>query len=188
MSEVSKPIFAFQGSADSTINVDDSFNENEYKVVGSWAIFNNYGGDYSKLPNFEGIAKNNDGSPKVTITGHVDTHTPGIYQLTYEATSISGETTTMIRKITVLPKSIATDWTITDMKAVGYINYVPNYGIMVFNAPAGSATGQRLAHTTAWRISQKAVNAKGMFSIALARISGSTGDMCHLVQSALWLR
>ncbi|BDR57527.1 immunoglobulin-like domain-containing protein [Xylocopilactobacillus apis] len=161
VSDASAPVFAFQGSTDSTINVGDSFNEHEYKVVGSWSIFNNYGGDYSKLPNCEGIAKNGDGTPQVTITGHVDTHTPGIYQLTYKATSISGASTTMIRNITVLPKEATTDWTITDMKAVGYINYVPGYGIMVYNAPAGGATGQRLAHATAWKISQKAVNTKG---------------------------
>ncbi|BDR55862.1 immunoglobulin-like domain-containing protein [Xylocopilactobacillus apis] len=161
VSDASAPVFAFQGSTDSTINVGDSFNEHEFKVVGSWSIFNNYGGDYSKLPNYEGIAKNGDGTPQVTVTGLVDTHTPGIYQLTYKATSISGASTTMIRNITVLPKEATTDWTITDMKAVGYINYVPGYGIMVYNAPAGGATGQRLAHATSWKISQKAVDGKG---------------------------
>ncbi|BDR55452.1 immunoglobulin-like domain-containing protein [Xylocopilactobacillus apis] len=161
VTDSSAPVFAFQGSTDSTINVGDSFNENEYKVVGSWTIFNNYGGDYSKLPNFEGIAKSSDGTPQVTITGHVDTHTPGIYQLTYKATSISGATTTMVRNITVLAKENAAEWTLTPNKMVGYINYVPGYGIMVYNAPAGKATGQRLAHGTAWKISQRAVNTKG---------------------------
>ncbi|BDR57475.1 immunoglobulin-like domain-containing protein [Xylocopilactobacillus apis] len=169
VTDSSAPVFAFQGSTDSTINVGDSFNENEYKVVGSWTIFNNYGGDYSKLPNFEGIAKSSDGTPQVTITGHVDTHTPGIYQLTYKATSISGATTTMVRNITVLAKENAAEWTLTPNKMVGYINYVPGYGIMVYNAPAGKATGQRLAHGTAWKISQRAVNTKGEVYYAVGK-------------------
>lgn len=53
------------------------------------------------------------------------------------------------------------DWKITSYKSVGHINYVPGYGIMVFNAPAGTSTGLRLGHGTSWKISQKAVNTKG---------------------------
>ncbi|BDR56846.1 immunoglobulin-like domain-containing protein [Xylocopilactobacillus apis] len=167
VSDSSAPVFSFQGTTNTTIHTGDKFDINNYKVVGSWSIFNNYGGDYNKLPNFEGIAKNADGTPKVTVTGTVDTHKPGIYQLTYKATSVSGAVTEMVRNITVLPTngSITTpstdDWNINAYKAVGYINYVPGYGIMVYNAPAGSGTGQRLAHGTAWKISQRAVNAKG---------------------------
>ncbi|BDR55458.1 immunoglobulin-like domain-containing protein [Xylocopilactobacillus apis] len=168
VSNASAPVFAFQGSTDATINVGDSFNEGDYKVVGSWAIFNNYGGDYSKLPDYEGISKNTDGSPQVTVTGKVNTSTPGIYQLTYKAVSTSGATTTLIRNITVLPRSNEStttpdpsDWKITSYKSVGHINYVPGYGIMVFNAPAGTSTGLRLGHGTSWKISQKAVNTKG---------------------------
>ncbi|BDR56837.1 immunoglobulin-like domain-containing protein [Xylocopilactobacillus apis] len=167
VSDSSAPVFSFQGTTNTTIHTGDKFDINNYKVVGSWSIFNNYGGDYNKLPNFEGIAKNADGTPKVTVTGIVDTHKPGIYQLTYKATSVSGAVTEMVRNITVLPSngSITTpstdDWNINAYKAVGYINYVPGYGIMVYNAPAGAGTGQRLAHGTAWKISQRAVNAKG---------------------------
>ncbi|WP_317698562.1 immunoglobulin-like domain-containing protein [Xylocopilactobacillus apis] len=161
VSDASAPVFAFQNSKDSTIKVGESFNQNDYKVVGSWAIFNNYSGDYSKLPNFEGIAKNSDGTPQVTVSGNVDTNTPGIYQLTYKAVSTSGAVTTMVRNVTVLPKESTTDWTMNDMKAVGYINYTPGYGIMVYTAPATGAKGQRLAHGTSWKISQKAVNANG---------------------------
>ncbi|BDR56841.1 immunoglobulin-like domain-containing protein [Xylocopilactobacillus apis] len=169
VSDSSAPVFSFQGTTNTTIHTGDKFDIHNYKVVGSWSIFNNYGGDYNKLPNFEGIAKNTDGTPKVTVTGTVDTHKPGIYQLTYKATSTSGAVTEMVRNITVLPTNGSSnpsnpdtiDWNINAYKAVGYINYVPGYGIMVYNAPAGAGTGQRLAHGTAWKISQRAVNAKG---------------------------
>ncbi|BDR56835.1 immunoglobulin-like domain-containing protein [Xylocopilactobacillus apis] len=166
VSDSSAPVFSFQGSTNTTIHVGDNFDINNYKVVGSWSIFNNYGGDYNKLPNFEGIAKNTDGTPQVTVTGTVDTRKPGIYQVTYKATSTSGAVTEMVRNITVLPSDNSntpstSDWEITAYKAVGYINYVPGYGIMVYNAPAGASTGQRLVHGSSWKISHKAVNAKG---------------------------
>ncbi|BDR56836.1 immunoglobulin-like domain-containing protein [Xylocopilactobacillus apis] len=160
VSDSSAPVFSFQGSTNTTIHVGEKFDINNYKVVGSWSIFNNYGGDYSKLPNFEGIAKNTNGTPKVTVTGKIDTQKPGIYQITYKATSTTGAVTEMVRNITVLPSN-SNDWNVTANKAIGYINYVPGYGIMVYNAPAGSSTGVRLNHGTAWKVSQKAVNAKG---------------------------
>ncbi|BDR55456.1 immunoglobulin-like domain-containing protein [Xylocopilactobacillus apis] len=159
--DASTPVFSFQKTTDLAIHVGDSFKDNDYKVVGSWAIFNKYGGDYNKISNYEGIAKNSDGTPRVTVKGIVDTLRPGIYQLTYKATSTTGAVTEMVRNITVLPKETAADWTITNNKAVGYINYVPGYGIMVYNAPGGTSTGVRLNHGTAWKIGQKAVNAKG---------------------------
>ncbi|BDR55511.1 immunoglobulin-like domain-containing protein [Xylocopilactobacillus apis] len=167
----SAPVFVFKGMTDQTISVGEAFKPTEYKVVGSWSIFNNYKGDYDKLPNYEGIAKNVDGTPQVTVSGIVDTNTPGIYQLTYRATSTSGAVTTMVRNITVLAKngSSANEWQTTDYKAVGYINYVPGYGISVYNAPAGKFTGNRLKHGTAWKISQKAVNSKGEISYRVGK-------------------
>lgn len=160
------PVFAFQGGSDVTIHVGDSFDRNAYKVVGNWDIFNKYNGDYNKLTNGEGIAKDSQGNLEVTITGDVDTSTPGIYQVTYEATNLAGAKTKLVRNINVLPSKDSNkpedkDWTVIAMKGVGYINYVPGYGINVWNAPHGIFTGQRLLHATAWKISQKAVNSKG---------------------------
>ncbi|BDR57529.1 immunoglobulin-like domain-containing protein [Xylocopilactobacillus apis] len=179
VTDSSAPVFAFQGSTNSTINVGDSFNEKEYKVVGSWAIFNNYGGDYSKLPNFEGIAKNGDGTPQVTITGHVDTRTPGIYQLTYKATSITGSTTTMIRNITVLAKDNASDWSVTPNKMVGYINYVPGYGIMVYNAPQVEQPVKGYPTEQRGRSVKKLLIQKVKSTTQSAAASGLMGSMCR---------
>lgn len=55
----------------------------------------------------------------------------------------------------------APEWTVTDFATVGYVKYIPNYGINVWNNPAGNFTGQRLSHGTAWKIFQKATNNKG---------------------------
>ncbi len=160
--DAAAPVFAFQGGSDVTLKVGESFDRNAFKVVGSWQIFNKYEGNYDKLVNYEGIAKNSKGEPEVTISGDVDTQTPGVYQLIYKATSIGGATTTMTRNITVLPKETNGDnWQVSEFASIGYINYVPNYGINVWNAPAGVFTGQRLAHGSAWKIFKKATNAQG---------------------------
>lgn len=160
--DAAAPVFAFQGGSDVTLKVGESFDRNAFKVVGSWQIFNKYEGNYDKLVNYEGIAKNSKGEPEVTISGDVDTQTPGVYQLIYKATSVGGATTTMTRNITVLPKETNGDnWQVSEFASIGYINYVPNYGINVWNAPAGVFTGQRLAHGSAWKIFKKATNAQG---------------------------
>lgn len=160
--DAAAPVFAFQGGSDVTLKVGESFDRNAFKVVGSWQIFNKYEGNYDKLVNYEGIAKNSKGEPEVTISGDVDTQTPGVYQLIYKATSVGGATTTMTRNITVLPKETNGDnWQVSEFASIGYINYVPNYGINVWNAPAGIFTGQRLAHGSAWKIFKKATNAQG---------------------------
>ena len=160
--DAAAPVFAFQGGSDVTLKVGESFDRNAFKVVGSWQIFNKYEGNYDKLVNYEGIAKNSKGEPEVTISGNVDTQTPGVYQLIYKATSVGGATTTMTRNITVLPKETNGDnWQVNEFASIGYINYVPNYGINVWNAPAGVFTGQRLAHGSAWKIFKKATNAQG---------------------------
>lgn len=160
--DAAAPVFAFQGGSDVTLKIGESFDRNAFKVVGSWQIFNKYEGNYDKLVNYEGIAKNSKGEPEVTISGDVDTQTPGVYQLIYKATSVGGATTTMTRNITVLPKETNGDnWQVNEFASIGYINYVPNYGINVWNAPAGVFTGQRLAHGSAWKIFKKATNAQG---------------------------
>lgn len=162
VTDAAAPVFAFQGGRDQSIKVGMSFDRNAYKVVGSRQIYNKYQGNYSDLVNYEGIAKNSKGEPDVTISGDVDTQTPGVYQLTYKATSIGGAVTTVKRNITVQPrKTPKDDWKVSDFASVGYINYVPNYGINVWNAPAGTFTGQRLTHGTSWKIFKKAVDAQG---------------------------
>ncbi|BDR59698.1 immunoglobulin-like domain-containing protein [Xylocopilactobacillus apicola] len=162
VTDQSAPVFAFQGTNDVTINVGENFDPTAYKVVGSWNIFNKYNGDYDQLVNYEGIAKDSKGDPDVTISGTVDTTVAGIYQLTYKATNASGIQTVMTRYITVLPKEApSSEWSISDYNGVGYVNYVPGYGINVWNAPAGTFTGQRLQHGTAWKVFQKATNSKG---------------------------
>ncbi|BDR56588.1 FIVAR domain-containing protein [Xylocopilactobacillus apis] len=53
------------------------------------------------------------------------------------------------------------NWTYTPFKAVGYINYVPGYGIAMYTAPNGAFTGKRLMHGTAWKIIEKATSKDG---------------------------
>lgn len=57
--------------------------------------------------------------------------------------------------------SPVSDFRISNFKAVGYINYIPNYKIKVWNEPMGKFTGKYLAHDSAWKIFKKAVNSKG---------------------------
>ena len=156
------PVFVFQNGNDVTLKAGDYFDRNNYKVVGNRQILNKYQGDYQKIVNGEGIAKDDNGNLRITITGQVEPNTPGIYQLIYEATNLAGITTKLNRKIQVLPKEdVNKDWTLIAMKGIGYINYVPNYGINVWYKPNGIFTGQRLLHGTVWKIFQKAVNSKG---------------------------
>ncbi|BDR59059.1 hypothetical protein XA3_15000 [Xylocopilactobacillus apicola] len=52
------------------------------------------------------------------------------------------------------------EWTIEDVSKIGFINYVPGYGIAIYDEPGGSSTGQYLAHGTGWKIFQRATNTK----------------------------
>ncbi|MGL5885196.1 MAG: immunoglobulin-like domain-containing protein, partial [Bombilactobacillus sp.] len=158
------PVFVFRGGNDLTLHVGDQFNANDYKIVGNRTIYNQYHGDYSRIVNGEGIAKDSSGKPIVTITGQVDVNQPGVYRLTYEAANLSGIKAKLVRQITVLPsdkKPENKEWQVSDFKSIGYVNYVPGYGINVWDAPAGVFTGQRLAHGSAWKIFEKAVNDQG---------------------------
>lgn len=55
----------------------------------------------------------------------------------------------------------SSSWKTTDFETVGYINYVPLYGIAVYKLPGGDLTGQYLRHGTSWEIFQKSVNTQG---------------------------
>lgn len=162
--EALAPVFTFQGGSDLTIHEGQSFDPHNFKVVGDWTIFNEANGDYEKVVNGKGIARNPDGSLAVTVRGSVDVNTPGIYQLVYEATNLAGNKTQLVRNIHVLanpndqPQS---NWTYSDFKSIGYVNYVPGYGINVWQEPAANYTGEKLIHGSAWRISQKAINRQG---------------------------
>ncbi|BDR56576.1 CAP domain-containing protein [Xylocopilactobacillus apis] len=64
-------------------------------------------------------------------------------------------------KPTPAPEKPTNIWTVTGVNTVGYIKYVPGYGIAVYDGPAGRATKTRLKHASSWKISAKATNAKG---------------------------
>ncbi|BDR57540.1 immunoglobulin-like domain-containing protein [Xylocopilactobacillus apis] len=154
------PVFYFVKGNNQTINVGDSFDPMMFKVtrdqesmkelIDSGKVYD--GAPYVNDPTNTGLS--------VTVTGSVDTNKPGDYALTYVAKNLSsGATTTMTRYITVLAQS-GSDYNVTDYKATGYINYVPGFGINVYDAPNGTFTGQRLRHGTAWKISHQAVSNK----------------------------
>ena len=122
----------------------------------------NDGKDYVNDPDKTGI--------DVSISGDVDTNTPGNYTLVYTATNVAtGKSTSLTRRINVINNTnpgggSTTDQDkteITDFKAIGYVDYVPGYGINVWDAPKGQATGQKLPDNSAWKISHKAVLADG---------------------------
>jgi len=51
---------------------------------------------------------------------------------------------------------------ITNVNGTGTINYVPGYGVLMLDAPAGNHIGGRyLQHGTSWKVFQKAVTADG---------------------------
>ncbi|WP_155286516.1 SLAP domain-containing protein [Lacticaseibacillus zhaodongensis] len=54
---------------------------------------------------------------------------------------------------------LTSDLCLTKPVKTYYIDYVPGYGVKVYNAPAGKATGKNLKHGTAWNASAiKTVN------------------------------
>lgn len=170
VTESDNPAFYFVGGIDQTITVGENFNRMNFKVARSLDEINqmvangsaNDGKDYVNDPDKTGI--------DVSISGDVDTNTPGNYTLVYTATNVAtGKSTSLTRRINVInntnPGGGSTadqDKTeITDFKAIGYVDYVPGYGINVWDAPKGQATGQKLPDNSAWKISHKAVLADG---------------------------
>ena len=169
VTESDNPAFYFVGGVDQTITVGENFNRMNFKVARSLDEINqmvangsaNDGKDYVNDPDKTGI--------DVSISGDVDTNTPGNYTLVYTATNVAtGKSTSLTRRINVInntnPGGSNTDQDkteITDFKAIGYVDYVPGYGINVWDAPKGQATGQKLPDNSAWKISHKAVLADG---------------------------
>lgn len=158
--ESDSPAFYFVGGLDQTIKVGESFNRMNFKVAKSLDEINqmvangtaNDGKDYVNDPSKTGV--------DVSISGTVDTAVPGSYNLVYTATNVSnGKTTTLTRRINVVSGDSGTDSSkdnIIEFKATGYVDYVPGYGINVWDAPNGRATGQKLPDASAWKISHKA--------------------------------
>lgn len=158
----SNPVFYFVDGTDQTIKEGDNFNPMMFKVtpdqtsmdelVKSGKVFDR--APYINDPTRTGL--------NVTVSGSVDSNKPGNYVLTYVAKNVaSGAVTTMTRNITVIAKSDSnkdTGYDTIDFKTVGYVNYVPGYGINVYNAPNGTFTGQRLPHASAWKILNKSVS------------------------------
>ena len=170
VTESDNPAFYFVGGVDQTITVGENFNRMNFKVARSLDEINqmvangsaNDGKDYVNDPDKTGI--------DVSISGDVDTNTPGNYTLVYTATNVAtGKSTSLTRRINVINNTnpgggSTTDQDkteITDFKAIGYVDYVPGYGINVWDAPKGQATGQKLPDNSAWKISHKAVLADG---------------------------
>lgn len=170
VTESDNPAFYFVGGVDQTITVGENFNRMNFKVARSLDEINqmvangsaNDGKNYVNDPDKTGI--------DVSISGDVDTNTPGNYTLVYTATNVAtGKSTSLTRRINVINNTnpgggSTTDQDkteITDFKAIGYVDYVPGYGINVWDAPKGQATGQKLPDNSAWKISHKAVLADG---------------------------
>lgn len=49
---------------------------------------------------------------------------------------------------------LTSDLCLTKPAAVYYIDYVPGYGVTVYNAPGGKSTGKNLKHGTGWKASK----------------------------------
>lgn len=160
----SQPVFYFVNGINQTITEGDQFNEMMFKVTPDQDAMDalvKSGKVYDKAPY---VNDPNNTGLNVTLSGRVDTNKPGNYVLTYTAKNVqTGATTTLTRNITVLAKSdnsVASDYAVTELRSVGYINYVPGYGINVYNAPNGTFTGQRLKHGTAWKTFHQAISKK----------------------------
>lgn len=156
------PVFYFMDGIDQTITAGDKFNPMMFKVTQDQDSMDNLvstGEIYDKAPYVNNPSKT---GLDVTVGGNVDTTTPGNYTLTYVAKNVAtGATTTLSRNITVLAKSDNKDgYDVNDFKTIGYVNYVPGYGIAVYDAPNGQFTSQRLPHGSAWKISHQAVSRK----------------------------
>lgn len=158
------PAFYFIGGVDKTIKVGESFNPLQFKVARSLDEINkmvadgtaNDGKDFVNDPMKTGV--------DVSISGSVNTNVPGTYTLVYTATNTAtGKKTTLNRRINVINTTKPSDPSkpntpnVTEFKAIGYVNYIPGYGINVWDSPNGKFTGQRLDDMTSWKISQKAV-------------------------------
>lgn len=168
--ESDSPAFYFVGGLDQTIKVGESFNRMNFKVAKSLDEINqmvangsaNDGKDYVNDPSKTGV--------DVSISGTVDTAVPDTYTLVYTATNVAnGKTTTLTRRINVINGDSGTDNSkdnITEFKATGYVDYVPGYGINVWDAPNGRATGQKLPDASSWKISHKAtINGKVWYQV-----------------------
>ncbi|WP_267898273.1 SLAP domain-containing protein [Carnobacterium maltaromaticum] len=94
------------------------------------------------------------------VDGAIDTATPGVYRLRYIATNPKGLSTELTRIITVEGKATEKP-TIEKFVSVGYVNYVPGYGIRVWGEPQSNGSDRVLAHGTAWKIDQKATMKDG---------------------------
>lgn len=94
------------------------------------------------------------------VEGAIDTATPGVYRLRYIATNPKGLSTELTRIITVEGKATEKP-TIEKFVSVGYVNYVPGYGIRVWGEPQSNGSDRVLAHGTAWKIDQKATMKDG---------------------------
>lgn len=156
------PVFYFMDGINQTITAGDKFNPMMFKVTQDQDSMDNLvstGEIYDKAPYVNNPSKT---GLDVTVGGNVDTATPGNYTLTYVAKNVAtGATTTLTRNITVLAKSDNKDgYDVNDFKTIGYVNYVPGYGIAVYDAPDGQFTNQRLPHGSAWKISHQAVSRK----------------------------
>lgn len=156
------PVFYFMDGINQTITAGDKFNPMMFKVTQDQDSMDNLvstGEIYDKAPYVNNPSKT---GLDVTVGGNVDTATPGNYTLTYVAKNVAtGATTTLTRNITVLAKSDNKDgYDVNDFKTIGYVNYVPGYGIAVYDAPNGQFTSQRLPHGSAWKISHQAVSRK----------------------------
>ena len=156
------PVFYFMDGINQTITAGDKFNPMMFKVTQDQDSMDNLvstGEIYDKAPYVNNPSKT---GLDVTVGGNVDTTTPGNYTLTYVAKNVAtGATTTLTRNITVLAKSDnKAGYDVNDFKTIGYVNYVPGYGIAVYDAPDGQFTSQRLPHGSAWRISHQAVSRK----------------------------
>lgn len=82
------------------------------------------------------------------IEGSVDTSKAGKYTLTYTFTNPAGVTSKETRVVTVNDKD-----GVTDEQGTVYVNYVPGYGIAVWNSyqDGRKITGTKLQHGTAWK-------------------------------------
>lgn len=94
------------------------------------------------------------------VDGAIDTATPGVYRLRYIATNPKGLSTELTRIITVEGQATEKP-TIEKFVSVGYVNYVPGYGIRVWGEPQSNGSDRVLAHGTAWKIDQKATMKDG---------------------------
>lgn len=138
---VSPPVIRFSEGQNLTIKAGESFD-----MTKNLNVFEN-----------QAAAANPTNSGKnVTwsIEGNIDTNKEGVYTLRYIATNIKGAKTELTRIITVEKSSEAPK--IENYTTVGYVNYVPGYGIRVWEAPNQTATDYFLPHASAWKIDQKA--------------------------------